>query len=328
MLLEDAVSWYLGELRALGRSPRTISTYHRALCQLVAYGRSIGHDAVQDLTPALVRGAASWLMDPRRAHANNYLGGEAAARLVVVAARELARWLLAEGVSSVSDLSRVGVPRVPERVQPRLTIEEFGRIESAITRRLLRSGEHRALVARDLALIYFFTDTGLRADEASSLDVADLDPATGLVTVHHGKGHKWRRLTIWDADDDDPQGGPTLRHLRTWLQHRATLAAPAERALWVSHKGRRLDPAGLRGIIDRACAAAGIGNRPPHAFRRAHFTEQYRADPLALPVLVQRMGWSSKSDGMVRTYTRGVELEFAGSVKRPSLAKRWARGSR
>jgi site-specific recombinase XerD len=151
-----------------------------------------------------------------------------------------------------------------------------------------------------------------------------VDFATGSVIVFRGKNAKPRALSVVDADD--PRGGSlTLRLLAQWIDVRPTFRHATEhQLLWVNNRGQPLERAGLRRILARICEAAGVdGNRPPHAFRRANFSENYIQNPAMIEVLAARMGWSPSSRNMINTYTRGAEIDLARTSPVPSIAARW-----
>lgn len=326
MRLDDAVSWFLGELRLDGRhSTGTIKTYTRALKYLARYAADHGKPDLEHLDRFLVRQAVVALAEPSPRHAPNYKGGEALGRLVVIAAQQLAARLQAEGVP-VQDLSGIKRPRVPERVQPRVRPSEYPLLTHAVMGRLIHRRATLWLVARDLALLHLLTDTALRAFEVAALDTEHVELATGLITVHRGKGQKPRYVSILDPDAGDREGGPTVRSMADYLRLRAEACGRSDGPLFLSYRYRRLNPDELRKALNRICQKAGlVGNRPPHAFRRTWFTEAYQENPLALPVLVQRMGWSPKSRDLVETYTRGAELDLAAAAPVPLLSKRFAK---
>jgi hypothetical protein len=74
--------------------------------------------------------------------------------------------------------------------------------------------------------------------------------------------------------------------------------------------------------VTPTCLAAMYG-----PVRSPSFTENYHADPSALPILAARMGWSAGADSnMAAVYTRGAEVDLARTQPRPSTAQRWHRG--
>jgi site-specific recombinase XerD len=325
--LDDAVTYFLGGWTSEGpRVPTrdTVRVYSKALRWLVDFALARGKRQLADLTPELLRAALREKMEPKAAHHHRWKGGEAAANQVACATRALAKWLLAQGVPVADGLLSVRPPRVPERIQPRVSRDEFLAIEAAILRRLVDGNRHvpRVAVARDLALVYLLSDTGLRAAEVCGMRLNSVDLVQGWVQVR-GKYSKERALSI--ADPDERDGGGTVRLLGQWIDERARIRGAAQHQwLWTSMKGNQLTPHSLRRILDGICQAAGVrGNRPPHAFRRAHFSEAYRENPGAVRLLAARMGWSPQSHEMINVYTRGAEIELTRLQPVPLVSKRW-----
>lgn len=312
--LDNAVTLFLAEWPAEGAAKTTVQDYQRCLEWLCGFATQKGAVLLDDLTPALVRAAAMAKMDPNaHSRARNFKGGEASAAQMVAAARKLASWLLAQGVSVV-DLSAVKAPRVPERIQPRLFSEEFDRLESAILRRLIngRKRTPRLAIARDLALLNLLGETGLRAQEVCGLELEHVDLERGEVFIARAKRRKERVLSIVGTDDDeDPLR--VVRLLGDWLNAREGLKRAADHTmLWTSTKGNALSADQLRHVLARMCIEAGLAsNRPPHAFRRYVFTEHYRQRPSSISRIAARMGWSKNSHQMIDIYTRGAEVDFA-----------------
>lgn len=309
-------------------SARTVQLYKASLARLESFAKANGHPKLLDLTPNLLRSAAAAEMNAEPAEdsdrAHNWRGGEGMAVAIIAATRCMLRRLHEEFPDlALPDISMVKTPRVPRRIQPRLQDGEYARLESTLKLRLLRDRVPRFLIARDLAILTLLGNTGLRADECSNLDVGDVDLNEGVIRVRRGKGNKWRILSVRDPDPAERDGGEVVRSLADYLTWRERWMARADSpALWVTLKGNRLNPTELRRMLNELCHEAGIdGNRPPHAFRRAYFTEQYRDAPNSLPVLIERMGW--ESDAMVKTYTRGVDVELARRIALPLQSKKW-----
>jgi len=323
--IDDGISAYLLQLHG-AKKPNTIRNYGYVLGWFSRFAASKGVYHLTEITETLLRQAVAEALASDTAPNNR--GGEGLARMVVYAVRGLVRWLMAEGVSMPS-VDRVKAPKQPERIQQRLGLGEFDAMEQSIYRRLI---DHRAakwVIARDLALLNFCSDTALRAYELSALNVGNVNLETGVIAVEVQKGWKHRFVNIFDPESRD--GGPTIKMLRDYLEYRALEphGADDDAPLWVGLKGGRLSEQGIRRVLKRICEDAGIdGNRPPHAIRRSSFTDAYKANPLALPVLVARMGWSPKSRDLVATYTRGAELEIAGDTQMPLMSKQWRGAAR
>jgi site-specific recombinase XerC len=219
MQLQEAIDWYCMTLRAEGKSPRTIGTYRGCLAHLEAFARALGCTRVDQLTPDVVRAAVGRVLElghgaPTaldllgRKRGGVSKGGEGLARIMVTAARSLARALSAEG-HQVPDLGPLkNLPQV-ERVQPRLTPAEFTALVEALQRRDAYAGFPRFELARDRALVHLLIEAGLRASECCGLELGHVDTTSGVVTVHRAKGRKPRLLSIRDPDDkedEDEQG--------------------------------------------------------------------------------------------------------------------------
>jgi integrase/recombinase XerC len=327
--LAHAVNVFLAEWPAEGPripSAATVRAYRYGLSRLLDFAERRGRVFLSDLTPEMLRACAKATMGTPDDRARNWKGGESAANLVVAATRRMVIWLEHQGMS-VHDLSVVRAPRAPERIQPRVAGDEFARMESAVLRRLL-SGEPGAdlTVVRDMALINVLSDTGLRAAEVCRMTVDSVNLEQGWVQVK-GKGSKERALSIWEPNSKD--GGPTVRLLQSWLDARSSLERASGHAyLWVNTAGRPLKPEALRRVLAGITKAAGIeGTRPPHAFRRGHFTEAYKESPETIRLLAARMGWSPRSHTMVDVYTRGADIELTRLAPVPLVSGRWRKGT-
>jgi site-specific recombinase XerD len=310
-----------------GRTRDTVRTYGHQLKWLLGYACERGVTTPGGLTVGLLQDAARDLLLRTRDRAyGNFKGGESAVRLLFSAARYFARWAATQGIH-VPNLSALKLPRAPQRVQTRVTAEEFRALEAAVHRRRVNGDKRfsRFTSARDLALLSFLGDTGLRVTEVCALNLDDVDLEHGSVVVQRGKGGKGRALCILDTEAGSESGGPTIEARRQYLSERAKTPNPEKSpAFWISYRGGRFSRGGLLRVLNRTCRAAGIStNRPPHAFRRAHFTESYNADPSALPILVARMGWASMETNMIAVYTRGATVDLARTQPRPSLARQW-----
>ncbi|CAN5744359.1 tyrosine recombinase XerC [soil metagenome] len=127
------------------------------------------------------------------------------------------------------------------------------------------------LALRDRAMLELAYAGGLRAEELTNLDVADLDPDGEELRVT-GKGGRTRVI---------PAGEPTWRALERYLDRgRSALAAPAERpepALFLSKSGRRLSTSDVRRRLARWARRAGLPpdfptGLSPHALRHSFAT--------------------------------------------------------
>jgi len=121
-------------------------------------------------------------------------------------------------------------------------------LDEAGQRRLLRAAEAAPIRARSLVMLMLFT--ALRISEAVALDVDDVRimPRKGVLAVV-GKGEVQREV---------PLNALVRQVLEEWLEQRKELAAPGERALWVSRTGGRLSARSADRDIRAVAAAAGL----------------------------------------------------------------------
>jgi integrase/recombinase XerC len=125
-----------------------------------------------------------------------------------------------------------------------------------------------AVKARDLCLAEVLYGSGLRVSEALSLNEGRINGASVTLRIP-GKGGKERLAPLTD---------PARAALDVWLTQRPLLADPAERALFVGERGRRLNRREALRILDRLCRQAGLPQTvSPHALRHSFATHLLEA---------------------------------------------------
>ena len=125
--------------------------------------------------------------------------------------------------------------------------------------------------AQASALFEILYGAGLRVSEACNLDLGDVEPdgPGGIVKVRQGKGRKDRFV---------PLGSKAWQALHDYLPLRARRLVARARvagdttALFVSARGRRLDPRVVRRMLARRERATGVAAVPPHALRHTFAT--------------------------------------------------------
>ena len=115
---------------------------------------------------------------------------------------------------------------------------------------------------RDRAIIAFLASTGCRVSEVTGLDrdAVDLDQLTCVV---HGKGNKERRVYL---------DGVTGMLIRAYLAERKD----EDPALFVNRYNVRMNPDGVREMLNRVAEDAGVEHVHPHKFRRTLATNMAR----------------------------------------------------
>jgi site-specific recombinase XerD len=180
------------------------------------------------------------------------------------AVRAYVRFLRRRGVLARDVAAAVQSPPTPRKLprmpKPADAADLLTRVENAAVPDV--ASQARAL--RDLALLELLYGAGLRVSELCGLDARDVDLRKATVTVL-GKGSKVRRL---------PLGEPALEAAREYLRAgRPHLLAtgPAEQALFLNARGRRLTPRDARRVLARYPLPDGQALHP-HALRHAYAT--------------------------------------------------------
>lgn len=237
--LQMAAQSYILDCQSRALSPATVAFYQKKLAPFLAFLKAHNVTEPHGITPALVR---AYLVELQRAH--NPGGAHCHFR----AMRAFLRFLVAEGDLAASPLANVKPPKTPHAMLDPVPLDVVSKMLKQCTG---RNGD------RDAAIILTLLDSGLRAAELVALDVGDVDMASGRVVVKHGKGDKARVVFL---------GAKARKAILRMLKTRD--AAPTS-PLWLTDDGERLGYWGLRQVLRRRAAAAGVPEPSAHDFRRA-----------------------------------------------------------
>jgi integrase/recombinase XerC len=270
----SALERYLAHLRHERRlSPHTLDAYARDARMLLALA---GDRALADLGTA----------DIRRFAAALHGKGQSPRSLARILSswRGLFDWLARSREVASNPCAGVKAPRAPRRLPEVLSPDE------AVS--LMNVADDTELGARDRALFELTYSCGLRVSEATGLDLDSLDAAGGELRVL-GKGAKTRVV---------PVGSAALAAVAAWLPVRARMAPPAERALFVSRRGRRMGPREVQRRMKRWAAAAGLAvDVHPHMLRHS-FASHVLQSSGDLRAVQEMLGHASISSTQVYTH--------------------------
>jgi integrase/recombinase XerD len=185
--------------------------------------------------------------------------------------------------------------------------------EREVARLLAQPSGLKPPALRDRALLELMYACGLRASEATALDVSDLDLDGGVLRAR-GKGAKERLI---------PVGSRALCAVGAYLRGgRGSLVGIAdERALLVNRRGRRLTRQGLYKIVKRHAAAAGLAERmSPHTLRHS-FATHLLAGGCDLRALQEMLGHADIATTQVYTHlsTQRLKEAYFGAHPRARL---------
>ncbi|MZP30525.1 tyrosine recombinase XerC [Heliobacterium undosum] len=183
-------------------------------------------------------------------------------------ARKLAAWrgffryLIREGQLTSHPMKRLKSPKLGRPLPKTLSESEVSGLLSAAG----RTGDE-PLALRNLAMVELFYASGLRVAELCGLDLGNVDASLGYVRVL-GKGGKERIV---------PVGEQALEAINRYLKQGRPALARRQRevspALFLNHRGRRLNVRGAQDILSRITDGAALQRGiSPHTLRHTFAT--------------------------------------------------------
>jgi integrase/recombinase XerD len=170
------------------------------------------------------------------------------------------RWLLAEGDIEANPMLRLKAPRVPEQA--------LDPVPPDTVRAMLDTCDKGLLGLRDRALLLALCDTGARANELLSVNLADVDLASGAILLRVTKAKRPRVVFLGKRARK-----AALAYLRASPRKGQSGAASP---LWLTDEGSRLTYWGLRQVLRRRALKAGVKAPSAHAFRRLFCLQSLR----------------------------------------------------
>ena len=219
------------------------------------------------------------------------LDGRSLARMLS-AWRTFFRYLVRDHGAKANPFQGIRAPKSAKTLPKALSPDEAGQ--------LLGIEADDAMAVRDKAMFELFYSSGLRLSELTGLSLDGIDLADQTVRVT-GKGNKTRVV---------PVGRFAVEALRRWLSLRATLAQPAERAVFISATGRRVSPRTVQYRLRRWAVTRGL-SRPVHPHMLRHsFASHLLQSSGDLRAVQEMLGHSSISTTQVYT-----QLDFQHLAK-------------
>lgn len=255
------VSGFLKAKRSQRKAPGTLEFYEQKLSAFVHYCEGRGVTTIHGIDPMLLR---EFLISLEESGHN--AGGTHAYHRAI---RVFLRWYEVEADDDGwrNPIKKVAAPKVPEQILDPIDRDDVWRMFEACGR--------DKLGLRNRAIILTLYDTGVRAKELTDINLNQFDPITGAILIERGKGGKPRFVFV---------GRRTRKAIRAWLKVRGDRPGP----LFTTRSRERLRYNGLRTLIRRCAAEAGVKMPPLHSFRRGFTLAMLRAgtDLLTLQKLV------------------------------------------
>jgi len=208
--------------------------------------------------------------------------------------RSFYRYLRREGVIAHDPTAELRGPRRTQRLPRALTRGE-------VTKLLGQPRGTEPLALRDRALLELMYACGLRASEAVSLELRDIDLDEGLLRAR-GKGAKERIV---------PVGGRAVAALRAYLERgRPQLVGiQVQSKLFVNRRGCGLTRQGLYKIIQGHARTAGLDRKmSPHTLRHT-FATHLLAGGCDLRSLQEMLGHADLATTQLYTHLSAERLK-------------------
>ena len=299
---QDALSRFDRQLAARGMADKTRRAYGNDVGQLAGWASAAGV-APEDVDYRLLRRYAAALAG----------GGEAAGRALSppTVARKFAsirafyRQMVERGELEQNPADLVSHARRRAPLPKALRTDELEQL-------LGRMPARTPLEGRDRAMLELTYSCGLRCEEVVNVDVEDLDFDAEELRVL-GKGSKTRIV---------PVGEPAQRAIERYLaRDRPVLAQasgdPADPALFLSKRGRRLSPSDVRRRLRTWLRHAGLsGDASPHALRHSFATHLLEGGA-DLRAIQELLGHASVSTTQIYTRVESARLRRQYSRSHP-----------
>ena len=272
-----------------GLSRNTLEAYRSDLLQL---GEFLGRHGVDPLAvdTALLAEFVSELADGREGRRP---AAASTLQRKVACLRSFYRHMRREGLLETDPTTDVRPPRSRARLPRVLSRDQVNRLLEQP-----KGTSHGAM--RDRALLETMYACGLRASEAISLKLSELDLKAGVL-IAHGKGSKERIV---------PVGSKALETLRAYLDKSrpALVGLHDEPHVFVNLRGQALSRQGLYKIVQRHARSAGLdSSMSPHTLRHT-FATHLLAGGCDLRSLQEMMGHADIGTTQIYTHLSAERL--------------------
>jgi integrase/recombinase XerD len=289
--LENALPGFFIVRKSRGLSKRTIAYYEEKLFRFLKYANNQGIEYLYEIQADFIRLYILHLSET----CNN--GGVHAHYRVL---RSFFNWYEKECDDFNNPISKISPPKVNHQPKEGITIQNVMKMVNACT---------TANAARDKAILLTLTDTGCRASEFLSINIAELELIKGEIEILHGKGNKLRTIFL---------GRNCRRAMRIYLKTRNGILENSP--LWVAHDECRLTYSGLREIIRRRARGASIDEPGIHDFRRC-FAIEFLRNEGDIFTLQRILGHSSLE--MVKRYLAIAKSDCETAHRKASPVDNW-----
>ncbi|MGO9793201.1 MAG: site-specific tyrosine recombinase XerD [Solirubrobacteraceae bacterium] len=275
-----------------GLSRNTLEAYRSDLQQL---GEFLGRRGV-DLLGASPDDLAAFVGELASGSASRRAAAPATLQRKVACLRSFYRHLRREQILDADPTSELRPPRASGRLPNVLSRDDVNLLMAQPT------GTSPAAL-RDRALLETMYACGLRASEAISLQLSELDLDAGVL-IARGKGSKERIVPI---------GSKAVQTLQTYLKYArpGLVGLRDERCVFVNMRGAGLSRQGLYKIVQQHARSAGLDDRmSPHTLRHT-FATHLLAGGCDLRSLQEMLGHADIATTQIYTHLSADRLRDA-----------------
>jgi integrase/recombinase XerD len=245
-----------------GYSDNTVAAYRNDLGQFVRHLENLDGGRVSswsEVTKAIVLKYVQHIREERE-----YTSSTVARK--VAAIKSFFHYMVANGLVKDDPTATLDSPKVKKRLPRAISREDIQHLLAEPAK------GNSPKAQRDQALLELLYATGMRVTELVSLNVEDLNLASGSVSIGGAeKGHDSSKERVI------PISARAMQALENYTQRgRLQLVRdPEEKALFLNHRGQRLTRQGLWLIIKRYVEDVGIpGDVTPHTLRHSFATHK------------------------------------------------------
>jgi len=297
MNLEKLIQGFRLSCQTEGKSPKTIEWY---ICFLKRFQNFLQqHDIIAEIGQIDKDDIREFILylqrEARTPRASKPLS-PATVQGYVRTLKAFFSWTYREGYVLSNPMTKIPVPRAPNKIINTFTAEQ-------ITRLIDECHRSSSSGFRNLSILLLMLDSGLRVSELRDIDLKDIDLSGGLIKIRTGKGGKERIVPI---------GSLMQKSLWKYINHfRPEPLTGNVTKLFLSDRGLPLTESGIQQMLRRYGRRAGIdGVRcSPHTLRHT-FAKNYLLNGGDVFSLQKILGHSSLAS--VRMY---INL-FTPDIKR------------
>ena len=217
----------------------------------------------------------------------------------------LCKWLVRRGLLTADPTTEIDRPAQPRRLPVALSDDQLGAVLTAATG--TDPAARLPWPQRDRALVAVLAGAGLRASELCGINLTDIALEDNPTLRVRGKGSKERTVPLPREVAATITDYLPTRHLR--------VHDPAETALFLGNRGRRLQRRGLDHLVTAWFTRAGV-RQPPgeaaHAFRHTYAVGLV-ANGAGLPAVQELLGHSNLATTSV--YLRATAAHLHETVQ-------------